>query len=272
MKATSRRDPVGARPRDRTKLPAAALYRGTVRHRRVQPAAREFAPELWLAYVDVDALPGALDPLPLWSARRAAPVRFRRCDFLDGGTRPLGVAVRDLVADRLGYRPAGPVFLLAQLRTFGFGFNPLAVYYCWDREGEALDAVVLEVTNTPWGERSWYVFDARAGLTQGRAPKVMHVSPFLPMDAHYRVTWTPPAADLKLTVAVDHADGLLLHADLAMARVALDRRRALGFVFRHPLEPRRGFLRIYCEALRLLVARVPVHRHPGPRHSLRDAA
>ena len=149
--------------------PTVAIYEGTVRHRRFVPL-REFAPKLFLAYLDVDALPGSLDRLPLWSARRPAPVRFRRRDFLDGTDRPLGAAVRDLVQARLGRRPTGPVHLLAQLRTFGWLFNPLAVYYCWTADGRALDAVVLEVTNTPWGERHWYVLDARKRRDHARRP------------------------------------------------------------------------------------------------------
>ncbi len=148
-----------------------------------------------MAYLDVDALPGSLDALPLWSARRPAPVRFRRQDFYDGGDQPLGDAVRDLVEARLGWRPIGSVKVLAHLRTFGWLFNPLAVYYCWSPDGNGLDAVVLEVTNTPWGERHWYVFDARDGATSGTTAKAMHVSPFLPMDLEYRVTWTVPGSD-----------------------------------------------------------------------------
>ena len=146
---------------------ALAVYEGTARHRRLTPRAREFAPRLFLAYLDVDALPGSLDGLPGWSARRPALVRFRRRDFLDGRPGPLGDAVRDLVEARLGRRPEGTVHLLAHLRTFGWLFNPLSVYYCRRPDG-ALDALVLEVTNTPWGERHWYVIDGSAGALGAR--------------------------------------------------------------------------------------------------------
>ena len=117
-----------------------ALYEGTVAHFRFGADAREFTPRLFLAYLDVDALPASLDAVPLWSARRAAPIRFRRGDFFDGTERPLGESVRDLVEERLGHRPTGPIFLLAHLRTLGWLFNPLAVYYCWAPDGAALDA------------------------------------------------------------------------------------------------------------------------------------
>lgn len=240
---------------------AAAIYYGTVRHRRNDPP-REFSPKLFLTYLDIDAVPGALDAFPLWSARHVAPVHFRRRDFFDGGTRPLGRAVRDLVEARLGFRPSGSIFLLAHLRTFGSLFNPLAVYYCWSPGRDTLDAVVLEVTNTPWGERHWYVFDARGGATSARTPKGMHVSPFLAMDVEYHVTWTTPGAALSLGIAVESTGRRIFDAHLALRRARLDRRSAIGFLARYPLLPRRSLLAIYCEALRLFARRVPLYRHP----------
>jgi len=243
----------------------AALYCGTVAHRRAGPTAREFTPRLFMVSIDVDALPGALDGLPLWSARRFSPVRFRRRDFFDGGTGPLGDAVRDLVDERLGRRPQGPVTLLAHFRTFGWLFNPLAVYYCWDPDGAGLDAIVLEVTNTPWGERHWYVFDARHGVTSATTPKEMYVSPFLPMALEYRISWTVPAATLGLRIEAARAGVPIFEADLALRRAPLTRRSAVGILARYPLMPLRVSVSIYREAVRLVLKRVRVHRHPGRR-------
>ena len=243
-------------------MTAAAIYDGTVRHRRRVETDREFTPKLFLAYLDVDALPGLLDRVPLWSARQLAPIRFRRRDFFDGGTEPLGDAVRDLVEARLGRRPPGSIFLLAHLRTFGWLFNPLAVYYCWSERGDELDAVVLEVSNTPWGERCWYVFDARENVTSACTAKAMHVSPFLPMDVSYRVTWTVPGAALSLRIEVERGGNRIFDAHLALRRAPLDRRNAIGFPARHPVAPLRGSIAIYREAIRLFVKRLPLYRHP----------
>ncbi len=241
-----------------------AIYEGTVRHRRVTPNAREFAPNVFLAYLDVDALPGSLDPLPGWSARRRAIVQFRRKDFLDGRDGPLGDAVRELVHARLGRRPAGPIHLLAHLRTLGWSFNPLAVYYCWTTDGTALDTVVLEVTNTPWGERHWYVFDAQREATTRTVAKEMHVSPFLPMDVDYHVSWTTPGEELRLDIAVEREGTTVFSAGLALRRRVLDRRHAVTVLLRYPLMPLRVSLAIYRRALALLLARVPLYRH-SPR-------
>lgn len=241
---------------------AVAIYEGTVRHRRFAPKFREFAPKLFLAYLDVGALPGSLDRLPLWSARRRSPVHFRPRDFLDGSDRPLGPALRDLVQASLGRRPAGPVYLLAQLRTFGWLFNPLAVYYCWTPDGRDLDAIVLEVTNTPWGERHWYVLDAHRNVTTTTTAKAMHVSPFLPLDLDYRVTWTVPDAELHLCIEVEREGTPVLDAELALRRTRVNRRRAVTILARYPMLPLRVSAAIYARAVRLFARGLPVYQHP----------
>ncbi len=245
-------------------MSAPVVYEGTARHARRGPTPREFAPRLFLAYLDVDALPDALDPVPGWSARHRAPVRFRAEDFFTGDGRPLGDGIRDLVLERLGRRPDGPVHLLAQLRTWGYVFNPLAVYYCWDRSGRVLDAVVLEVTNTPWRERHWYVFDARGARDTNTTRKSMYVSPFLPMDVEYHVSWTPPGARLALDIRVERDGQTLFAAGLSMTRAPLTPRSAVGLLVRYPMLPLRGMVGIYRRALALWLRRVPVHRHARP--------
>ena len=102
-----------------------ALYEGRVRHRRFDPVEHEFEYRIFMAYLDLAELPQILDPLPLWSARRAAPARFRRDDHLGDPSRPLADCVRDLVADERGQRPVGPVRTLTNLRYFGHCFNPV---------------------------------------------------------------------------------------------------------------------------------------------------
>ena len=243
--------------------PAVAIYEGTVRHRRFAPTLREFTPKLFLAYLDVDALPGSLDAFPLWSARRSAPVRFRRRDFFDGTDRPLGAAVLDLVEARLGRRPAGRVHLLAQLRTFGWLFNPLAVYYCWTPDGRALDAIVLEVSNTPWGERHWYVLDAQNNVTSTTTAKAMHVSPFLPMDVDYQITWTAPDAALHLRIEVECDHAPVFDAELELRRTTMRRGRAVAVLARYPMLTLRVSAGIYAKAARLMASGVPVYRHPS---------
>ena len=88
---------------------------------------------------------------------RFSPASFCRSDHLGDPCVPLADAVRGLVEDRTAWRPIGPIRLLTLLRNWGHYFSPLNLYYCFDRAGQTVEAVVAEVTNTPWHERHWYV-------------------------------------------------------------------------------------------------------------------
>ena len=114
-------------------MTASAIYTGTIRHRRLQPR-NEFTHRLSLVYVDLGELPSLLDGRLL--ARGPGALRFRRRDYLGPASLPLDVAVRDRVAELSGHRPAGPIRLLTQLRSFGLCFNPVSFYYCFE-EGRA---------------------------------------------------------------------------------------------------------------------------------------
>ena len=74
-------------------------------------------------------------------------------DHLGDPAQPLAEAVRALVKERTNRQPAGPIRLLTLLRTFGYYFSPLNLYYCFGGDGRTVEAVVAEVTNTPWLER-----------------------------------------------------------------------------------------------------------------------
>ena len=241
-------------------MSATCLYEGTVRHRRIVPVEHAFAYRLFLAYIDLDDLPGALDAHPLWSARRRAAVWFRRADYVGDPALPIDGAVRDLVEKDLGSRPAGPIRLLSNLRTFGWNFNPLSIYYCFDPDGVGLHSVMVEVTNTPWGERCQYVFGAAATLAgDAVVDKALHVSPFLPMELSYRFGSTLPGDDLRVRFDIEGVFG----AGMELRRRPMERRSMTRLMCRHPLMPMRVSAAIYTQAARLRLKGTPVHPRRG---------
>jgi dehydrogenase/reductase SDR family protein 12 len=131
-------------------LSASCIYEGTIRHRRLQPR-REFTHRLALAYLDLEELPRLLDGRLV--GRRPALVPVRRRDYLGDPDVSPDRAVRDLVNDRTGWRPKGPIRVLTHLRSLGHCFNPVSFYYCLGPTGASVQNLVAEVTNTPWGER-----------------------------------------------------------------------------------------------------------------------
>ena len=128
-----------------------ALYTGVVTHHRREPASHGFRFDLFMVYLDLAELPGLFDGRLFWSARRPALAWFRRGDHFGDPDMSLDEAVRTRVAEVTGRRPEGPIRLLTHLRYFGYVMNPISVYYCFTPDESRVQALVVEVTNTPWG-------------------------------------------------------------------------------------------------------------------------
>jgi len=241
-----------------------ALYEGTVHHRRVAPPDA-FATPIMMPLLDLDHLEEAFAVHPLLSDRRGRPLRYERRDYLGAGPATVSEAVRDLVHQRLGVRPSGRVRMLAHLRTFGWCFNPVAVYWCEDGEGATV-AQVLEVTNTPWHERHAYVLDCRNAHDgwDRSVPKALHVSPFLPMGLHHRIRSAPPGDTLRLQIDDHDASGELTFAASYVARrLPFDRAGVTRLLARHPFTTHRVSAGIYRRALHLRRIGATFFPHPA---------
>ena len=201
-----------------------------------------------------DCSPGARG----WSA-------FAARDYLGDPAVPLHRAVRDVVEEQTGTRPEGPIRLLTQLRSFGHCFNPVSFYYCFEPRGEQVQALVAEVTNTPWGERHAYVIEGKqrdSAALAGQFDKALHVSPFMGMDHRYDARAAVPAEMLSVHIASSRAGVTVFDATLALRRRELTRASIAGITFRYPLATVRVLALIYAHALGLKLAGVPVHPHP----------
>lgn len=247
-----------------------AIYVGRVRHRRRAPA-RLFTFPLFMVYLDLSEIDRVLSMTALWGRSRLCPARFHRADYLGPSDVPLDEAVRRRVEAHLGRRPTGPVRMLTHLRYFGYVFNPVTFYYCFD-DSERVSAIVAEITNTPWGERHAYVLDAQR-LPRGPARRPMrwrfgkdfHVSPFLPLDLEYDWTLTAPAESLVVHMNVrDHrpVSQRVFGATLRLERRPITPGRLRAILVRYPLMTAQVILKIYAEALLLWLRGARVHPHP----------
>ena len=246
-----------------------AVYEGIVRHRRLAPCAHAFTYRVALLLLDLEEVEAVFANRHFWSVGRRNLAEFRRSDYLGPSHVPLADAARDCVARVTHNRPRGPVRLLTHLRYAGYVFNPVSFYYCYAADGVSVQAIVAEITNTPWKERHAYVLPAATATFAGRRmtwsfDKAFHVSPFLPMDRKYCWCVNPPGRSLYVHMDVLQGERLEFDATLALKRLPLDSRSLRRVLWRYPLMTFQVITGIYWQALRLWRKGTPLYAHPGP--------
>ena len=205
-----------------------------------------------------------------------APARLRRSDHLGETGVPLDRAARELVFAELGWVPAGPVRLLANPRYWGIGMNPVAFYYLHGElpGGDAgpVEAMIAEVTNTPWGESRCYVLDARAGREPSGSMAATSTSACTsPRSCRWSratagrrtspVSGSGPAQQSRRSP--DGEQRKVFEAGVDLGRREITPRAMASLLLRYPPMTASTFARIYVNALKLKLKGVPYFRNPS---------
>ena len=256
---------------------ASAIYRGTVIHQRIRPVQHHFhyAVSAWL--FDLDEL-AQLDRLHLFSSERFNLFSFYSRDHGDGSDTPLKRQIKNLLAEQDVDTGDGAIRLLCYPRMFGYVFNPLSVFYCYDENG-TLRAIIYEVSNT-FSERHAYLIpleepqagEGKAGsriMLQQQCNKLFYVSPFMPMQTDYRFRLLPPAEQVMVLIEQHDAEGHVFDASFSGNRVALDNWTVLKTFLRHPLMTLKVIVGIHWEALHLWRKGMTIQPRPvQPRYQI----
>ena len=222
---------------------------GTVHHVRLEPRRHAFRYRVWMLLVDLErqpATPWWLRPVIRFDGLMAAEAVRERLSEVDIETR----SVR--------------ILALTQPASLGHSFNPVNFYFC-ERQGDLM-ALLVQVTNTPWGETHCYVLDARGrplcGSHRFDFAKAFHVSPFLSMQGRYCLRLD--VRDDRLRIALRLVGGSApFSACLSLLAQPFTYSAVLAASLRRPAQNALTLLRIYWQAGRLLAKHVPFFSHPG---------
>jgi DUF1365 family protein len=247
------------------------LYECQVLHHRFSPKTHRFVYRIFLFAIDLDELEALDRQSRLFSFNRPNAYSFRERDFLPSGERlhngiPAGlVAVGGLktrVTTYLAGRgidlTGGRVLLVALPRVFGYLFNPVSFYFCYDRAGRPV-ASLAEVTNT-FKEMKPFVLgpDTRTGdAFRRRAPKHFYVSPFSDTDVAFDFNLRVPGEKLSVRIDDYAAGDRILTSTLTGMRRPLTDARLAWFTLKYPFITLRVIALIHWHALRLYWKKVP---------------
>lgn len=256
----------------------AALGTGVISHSRLAPKPHHLKAKLMMPLLNLRRIKDDLSASRWWSAHRKNLASYCREDHFGNPDIPLEDAVKAEIAQQLNIVVDGDVFMLSNLRYFGYGFNPITLYFCSNAQGQPV-ACLAEVTNIPWQQKVCYAMPinniAKRAHTlkwTHRNRKAMHVSPMLPMqmDYHWRIEYTQERLlvhikNQALSNATDGAEAHRFHATLHLRWQPLTARNLNLALLRYPLQTVRTVMDIHWQALKLWLKGVPYIPHPHPQ-------
>jgi len=241
------------------------IFTGEVRHRRYLPREHEFSYRLFMMYLDLDELPKLFRKYWFWSYNKANLASFDRNQFSGNKSEDLSTTIRNLVKEKTGHSPNGPIRLLTHLKYFGYGFNPVSFYFCFEEDGKTLNCIVAEITNTPWKEQHCYVLPVglnKEGPFSFEFGKDFHVSPFNSMNQQYDWHFTQPQEHLSIHMNVYEEEKLHFDATLNLQEQHINSSSLSKALMKFPFMTSKVIFSIYYQALKLWLKRNPTYTHP----------
>jgi len=244
------------------------LFSGFVQHTRTQPKTHTFRYKADSICLDLQQLDSLDEISPFWSSRQLNLIRFDRKQYLPSNL-PLYEQACLEVEQRTGQSFDGQIYLLANLSCWGHCFNPISFFACFE-QGQ-LQHLMAEVHNTPWGERCIYLHSLdQASAEQEQTvefQKGLHVSPFMPMGLKYHWRYKLDDRRFKISMNLQQGDETIFNASLDMHGQELTPSLANQLPFRKPFVTLSILPRIYWQALRLWLKKIPFYPHPSKTRS-----
>jgi DUF1365 family protein len=227
------------------------IYTGTVIHKRFKPTVHSFNYKVFSLLIDLSELDLLDKNLKLFSYNKFNIISFYNKDH---GPRD-GSSLKNWVIDNLEKNHIKTngiqIKLLCYPRIFGYVFNPLSVFYVYDKNKDLI-SILYEVKNT-FGEQHTYVFKSKKdqNLIQHVCKKKFHVSPFIEMNCVYFFRLLKPGNKISVKIDQNDKEGKILYASQDGVKSELNNNTLIKTYLKHPLMTFKIILAIHFEAFKL---------------------
>ncbi len=224
------------------------IYNGIVTHTRVKPVKHVLQYKTFSILIDLDEINVLDNSIKIFSYNKFNIFSFYDKDH---GERD-GTCLKKWVLDKLkkiNIHNISKIKILCYPRIFGYVFNPLSIFYCY--ENNKLKAILYEVKNT-FNEQHTYVFKIKSNeeINQ-KCKKKFYVSPFMDMETYYNFKLINPGKHLSVFIKQTDDDGTVLTATQTGIRKDFTFKQLLINFFKYPLMTLKIIVSIHFEALLL---------------------
>ena len=226
------------------------IYKGFVTHRRFKPLRHYFSYKTFSILFDLSELEDLHKKIGIFSFNRFNIFSFYNKDHgsRDGNDLTEWVKI-NLKKYNLNFN-VSKIKLLCFPRIFGYVFNPLSIFYCY--EENELKAILYEVKNT-FNEQHTYVFPVnnRSKIITQQCNKKFYVSPFIEMSTFYNFRLTEPDKNIRILIKQTDKEGKVLVACQIGKKQIICLKQLLINFFAHPMMTFKIIISIHYEALRI---------------------
>ena len=225
------------------------IYNGIVTHQRFKPIKHTLNYKTFSLFLDLDEIEKLDKTVGIFSFNKFNVFSFYNNDH---GARD-GNSLKKWVLDNLKKfkidQNITNIKLLCYPRVFGFVFNPLSIFYCY--ENNNLKAIFYEVKNT-FNEQHTYIFKIKdKEKIEQKCKKKFYVSPFMDMDTYYNFKLLNPGEKLSVFIKQTDDKGIVLTATQSGDRKEFSFKQLMINFFKYPLMTLKIIGSIHFEALLL---------------------
>ena len=227
-----------------------SIYNGTVIHKRFKPKIHFFKYQVFSLLIDLSELKILDQKISFFSYNSFNLISFFDKDHGDRDGSSLIEWVKKNLKENKIISENIKIKLLCYPRIFGYVFNPLSVFYVYDKN-EELISIFYEVKNT-FGEQHTYIFKVENNhLLQHNCEKKFHVSPFIEMDCNYFFRILKPTEKISVIIDQYQSNEKILYASQDGIRRDFTSSELIRSYLKHPLMTFKIIIAIHFEAFKL---------------------
>ena len=225
------------------------IYNGEINHTRFKPVKHFLNYKTFSLLIDLDEIEQLDKSISIFSHNKFNIFSFYNKDH---GDRDGSCLKKWVISNLKKYKIGGNISkikILCYPRIFGYVFNPLSIFYCY--ENEKLKSIFYEVKNT-FNEQHTYIFKIKDGEEiKQKCKKKFYVSPFMDMETFYNFKLIDPNQRLSVMIKQTDAEGTVLTATQTGDKKEFNFKQLLINFFRYPLMTLKIISSIHFEALLL---------------------